>query len=56
MADHDRRRREFRYKIDGKFGYKPDKDPPRTPPTSARSGGDEESGQTQDKEKLSEDE
>ena len=35
MADDNGRKPERRYKIDEKFGYKPDTDPPRTPPTSA---------------------
>lgn len=35
MADDSGRKPERRYKIDEKFGYKPDTDPPRTPPTSA---------------------
>lgn len=38
MADSERRKSEDRYHIDKKHGYKPDSDPPRTPPTSDKEG------------------
>lgn len=42
MADNRPPKRGRRYRIDQKFGYKPESDPPRIPPTSAKSKeGDE---------------
>lgn len=34
MAEDGQRKRGNRYRVDDAFGYKPEKDPPRTPPTS----------------------
>ena len=51
MARDNGRKPERRYKIDKKFGYKPESDPPRTPPTSAE--GKASAGRPSDSESSS---
>ena len=48
MAKDGQRKRPQPYRIDEAFGYKPEKDPPRTPPTWAKSKGERKDSASSD--------